>query len=156
MDSSRPLFSYAQDRDMSAGGGDFVDVRDSGADAVRTVEAALFGVDTVALGMFHLAVEGLLAPPSGPIGGLGSVHDVHLDANEPRASSTPSNAPRNRLPVRASIVRRRAPRKRRRAVRRVPPVPRRERVWCTCHICGERNHVRRLFCVRCIRPRRSN
>jgi len=35
-------------------------------------------------------------------------------------------------------------------------VPRHERVWHSCHVCGHRNHNRRLFCAMCYSSRRTN
>jgi len=36
-----------------------------------------------------------------------------------------------------------------------PPIPRCKRVWRRCEVCGHLNHVPRLFCPRCINPRRQ-
>jgi len=177
MTSSYTPFYYPQAREMNADRGDFANATDGGTEAMTAIETDLFGIDTISAGMAELGVEGTLAPPSSPIGGpaLGmndltveramapppsavagivSVHEGQVSADETSGSSPPWNALRTQLPARPSIVRR-GPRKSRRAVRHVPAVPRRDRVYRTCHMCGERNHVRRLFCVSCICPRRK-
>jgi len=65
----------------------------------------------------------------------------------PISSDPTANSPT--LPVTASKVRKRT---RKGAAR----IPRCKRVWRSCHVCGHRNHNRRLFCTMCISPRRSN
>jgi len=92
------------------------------------------------------------APPPSPAAGAAPAS--HLILVEPPGGDVtlePAGSAEFGVSGRGSTSKRR--RKRRRPVTR-PPISQCDRVWLRCHICGQRNHVRRLFCTSCISPRR--
>lgn len=97
---------------------------------------------------------GVVAPPPTPSDGVVAVPQVVvIEPQVPGANSASSKGRTLSLPPRGSRnkSRRNGGHRARVGVR---AVPRSERVWLRCDCCGQRNHVRRLFCTNCIHPRR--
>jgi len=103
-----------------------------------------------------VGAEGFVAPPPSPVNvnafaarSIGTIEETSV----PLASSTTSGAGREGRVAGRSIAKARHG-ARCRASKGRRAIPRCDRVWRRCQRCGQRNHVRRIFCTSCFEPRR--